>query len=225
MRKTFIKQGYLGILVFVSLCVVSMIYYPGGTIIDSSTVGYLFFYNFFSNLGEWTAKNGESNLFSAYLFNTSMLVLALSYSLFYFNFLKVIINKSKNILLKSLLITSISISLLGFVFVAIFSSETSTFSLHILFVKIGFYSLFIHCIIQTIFIYSIKLPNNILFKSTFSFTTIMFLFVLMMEFGPNPFENNQSLFIQVTSQKIIVTSILIYYFVQVREGLILEGSN
>ena len=225
MRKTFIKQGYLGILVFVSLCVVSMIYYPGGTIIDSSTVGYLFFYNFFSNLGEWTAKNGESNLFSAYLFNTSMLVLALSYSLFYFNFLKVIINKSKNILLKSLLITSISISLLGFVFVAIFSSETSTFSLHILFVKIGFYSLFIHCIIQTIFIYSIKLPNNILFKSTFSFTTIMFLFVLMMEFGPNPFENNQSLFIQVTSQKIIVTSILIYYFVQIREGLILEGSN
>ena len=225
MRKTFIKQGYLGILVFVSLCVVSMIYYPGGTIIDSSTVGYLFFYNFFSNLGEWTAKNGESNLFSAYLFNTSMLVLALSYSLFYFNFLKVIINKSKNILLKSLLITSISISLLGFVFVAIFSSETSTFSLHILFVKIGFYSLFIHCIIQTIFIYSIKLPNNILFKSTFSFTTIMFLFVLMMEFGPNPFEDNQSLFIQVTSQKIIVTSILIYYFVQVREGLILEGSN
>ena len=225
MRKTFIKQGYLGILVFVSLCVVSMIYYPGGTIIDSSTVGYLFFYNFLSNLGEWTAKNGESNLFSAYLFNTSMLVLALSYSLFYFNFLKVIINKSKNILLKSLLITSISISLLGFVFVAIFSSETSTFSLHILFVKIGFYSLFIHCIIQTIFIYSIKLPNNILFKSTFSFTTIMFLFVLMMEFGPNPFENNQSLFIQVTSQKIIVTSILIYYFVQIREGLILEGSN
>jgi len=225
MRKTFIKQGYLGILVFVSLCVVSMIYYPGGTIIDSSTVGYLFFYNFFSNLGEWTAKNGESNLFSAYLFNTSMLVLALSYSLFYFNFLKVIINKSKNILLKSLLITSISISLLGFVFVAIFSSETSTFSLHILFVKIGFYSLFIHCIIQTIFIYSIKLPNNILFKSTFSFTTIMFLFVLMMEFGPNPFENNQSLFIQVTSQKIIVISILIYYFVQIREGLILEGSN
>ena len=225
MRKTFIKQGYLGILVFVSLCVVSMIYYPGGTIIDSSTVGYLFFYNFFSNLGEWTAKNGESNLFSAYLFNISMLVLALSYSLFYFNFLKVIINKSKNILLKSLLITSISISLLGFVFVAIFSSETSTFSLHILFVKIGFYSLFIHCIIQTIFIYSIKLPNNILFKSTFSFTTIMFLFVLMMEFGPNPFENNQSLFIQVTSQKIIVTSILIYYFVQIREGLILESSN
>ena len=225
MRKTFIKQGYLGILVFISLCVIAMVYYPGGTIIDSTTVGYLFFYNFLSNLGEWTAKNGEPNFFSAYLFNTSMLVLALSYSLFYFNFLKVIINRSKNLLLKSILIMSISISILGFIFVAIFSSDPDTFSLHILFVKIGFYSLFIHCIIQAIFIYSIKLPNNLLFNSTLIFTIIMFLFVLMMEFGPNPFENNESLFIQVTSQKIIVTSILIYFFIQVKEALKIKDSS
>jgi len=225
MRKTLIKQGYFGILVFISLCVIAMIYYPGGTIIDSTTVGYLFFYNFFSNLGEWTAKNGEPNFFSAYLFNTSMLVLALSYFLFYFNFLKVIISRSKNLLLKSILIMSISISLLGFIFVAIFSSDPETFSLHILFVKIGFYSLFIHCIIQAIFIYSIKLPNNLLFNSTLIFTIIMFLFVLMMEFGPNPFENNESLFIQVTSQKIIVTSILIYFFIQVKEALKIKDSS
>ena len=225
MRKTLIKQGYFGILVFISLCVIAMIYYPGGTIIDSTTVGYLFFYNFFSNLGEWTAKNGEPNFLSAYLFNTSMLVLALSYSLFYFNFLKVIISRSKNLLLKTILIMSISISLLGFIFVAIFSSDPETFSLHILFVKIGFYSLFIHCIIQAIFIYSIKLPNNLLFNSTLIFTIIMFLFVLMMEFGPNPFENNESLFIQVTSQKIIVTSILIYFFIQVKEALKIKDSS
>ena len=225
MRKTLIKQGYFAILVFISLCVIAMIYYPGGTIIDSTTVGYLFFYNFLSNLGEWTAKNGEPNFFSAYLFNTSMLVLALSYSLFYFNFLKVIISRSKNLLLKITLIMSISISLLGFIFVAIFSSDPDTFSLHILFVKIGFYSLFIHCIIQAIFIYSIKLPNNLLFNSTLIFTIIMFLFVLMMEFGPNPFENNKSLFIQVTSQKIIVTSILIYFFIQVKEALKIKDSS
>ena len=104
MRKTLIKQGYIGISIFSLLCLISMIYYPGGTIIDSTTVGYLFFYNFLSNLGEWTAKNGDSNFFSAYLFNTSMLILALSYSLFYFNFLKVLINRSNNIILKILLI-------------------------------------------------------------------------------------------------------------------------
>ena len=225
MRNSLIKQGYFGISIFILLCFFSMVYYPGGTIIESDTVGYLFFYNFRSNLGEWTAKNGESNFLSAYLFNISMLVLALSYSIFYYKFLRILINKSKSTLLKTLLILTISLSLIGFVFVAIFSSDPSTFALHILFVKVGFYSLFIHCIIQAIFIHSIKLSSKILFISTLSFTFIMFLFVLMMEFGPNPFSDNRSLFIQVTSQKVIVTSILIYYFIQVREALKLENSN
>jgi len=219
MRKTFIKQGYFGISIFSLLCLISMILYPGGTIIDSSTVGYLFFYNFLSNLGEWTAKNGDPNFYSAILFNISMIVLAVSYSVFYYNFLMIVIKKSKNAILKLLLIFSISISLIGFVCVALFSSDPETFELHILFVKIGFYSLFFHCLIQTIFIKSIDEFSNILYNVSLVFSVILFLFVLIMEFGPNPFENNQSLFVQVTSQKVIVFSILTYYFFQVRETL------
>ncbi len=219
MRKTFIKQGYFGISIFSLLCLISMILYPGGTIIDSSTVGYLFFYNFLSNLGEWTAKNGDPNFYSAILFNISMIVLAVSYSVFYYNFLMIVIKKSKNAILKLLLISSISISLIGFVCVALFSSDPETFELHILFVKIGFYSLFFHCLIQTIFVKSIDEFSNILYNVSLVFSVILFLFVLIMEFGPNPFENNQSLFVQVTSQKVIVFSILTYYFFQVRETL------
>jgi hypothetical protein len=44
-----------------------------------------------------------------------------------------------------------------------------------------------------------------------------------MEFGPNPFKDNESLFIQVISQKIIVFSILIYFYTQVREILKIAG--
>ena len=142
--KTFIKQGYFGISIFSLLCLISMVLYPGGTIIDSSTVGYLFFYNFLSNLGEWTAKNGDPNFYSAILFNISMIVLSVSYSVFYYNFLMIVIKKSKNAILKFLLISSISISLIGFVCVALFSSDPETFELHILFVKIAFYSLLFH---------------------------------------------------------------------------------
>ena len=196
-----------------------MVLYPGGTIIDSSTVGYLFFYNFLSNLGEWTAKNGDPNFYSAILFNISMIVLAVSYSVFYFNFLMIVIKKSKNAILKFLLISSISISLIGFVCVALFSSDPETFELHILFVKIGFYSLFFHCLVQTIFIKSIEDFSKVLYNVSLVFSVILFLFVLIMEFGPNPFENNESLFVQVTSQKVIVFSILSYYFFQVRETL------
>ena len=89
MEKIFIKQGYLGIFLFVSFNLLAFYFYPGGTIIDPSTEGYLFFYNFLSNLGEWVAKNGEDNIISAYLFNSSMLILAISYGLFYFMFLKI----------------------------------------------------------------------------------------------------------------------------------------
>ena len=57
MKINAISQGYIAIgLVFTT---VAMIMYPGGTIHDSSTESYQFFYNFFSNLGEWTARNRE----------------------------------------------------------------------------------------------------------------------------------------------------------------------
>ena len=51
MKINAISQGYLGIGLFLVFTTVAMIMYPGGTIHDSSTEGYQFFYNFFSNLG------------------------------------------------------------------------------------------------------------------------------------------------------------------------------
>ncbi len=214
-----LKQGYFGILIFIIFCVFSMYYYPGGTIIDPSTVGYLFYYNFLSNLGEWTAQNGEQNFISAYLFNFSLITLSFSYIIFYYNFLRIIINETTKKVFKLILISSIILSLLGFVCVAIYSADQSTFDLHLLFVKIAFYSLLFHSFFQTVVIKSIKKFRRILFSITFSFTIILFLFILIMEFGPSPFEGEQSLFIQVTSQKIIVISILIYYYFQVKEAL------
>ena len=81
-------QGYLGISVFVIFNTIAMLFYPGGTYLDSSTDGYHFFYNFFSNLGEWTARNGEMNTVSASLFNSSLVIFALSYFSFFISFLK-----------------------------------------------------------------------------------------------------------------------------------------
>ena len=102
-------------------------------VIDPSTEGYLFFYNFFSNLGEWVAKNGEDNAISAYLFNSSMLILAISYGLFYFMFLKIQFRISDNNIIKTLLMVTILLSLISFVLVAVFPSESPTFNLHIFF--------------------------------------------------------------------------------------------
>ena len=48
---------------------------------------------------------------------------------------------------------------------------------------------------------------------------MLLIFIIVMEYGPNPFLNNRSLLIQVSSQKMIVISILLYFFVQISESI------
>ena len=222
MSNLYIKQGYFGISVFIVFNILAMIKYPGGTIIDSTTEGYLFFYNFFSNLGEWTAKNGELNTIYAYLFNFSLIVLSISYFIFYYAFLKIQVANNKNKLLNFLSISTIFLSLIFFVLVAIFSSDPETFDIHVLFVKVAFRSLLIHCILQSIVVYLNNDFGKSMLISSILFTIVLFLFILVMEFGPNPFKDNESLFIQVLAQKVIVTSILIYFFFQIRETISIQ---
>ena len=112
-------QGYLGILVFVIFNTIAMLFYPGGTYLDSSTEGYQFFYNFFSNLGEWTARNGEINTVSASLFNSSLIIFALSYFSFFISFLNLEINYINSKWLSFFLVASISISILSFIFISL----------------------------------------------------------------------------------------------------------
>ena len=221
MSNISIKQGYIGILLFVILNFISMVVYPGGTIIEPNTKGYSFFYNFLSNLGEWTAKNGEDNTVSAYLFNSSMLSLALSYFLFYVTFLRIQLKFNRNKILNFLSFSTILISLISFVLVAVFSADNSTFDIHVFFVKVAFRLLLIHCFIQLFIVYKSKLSKIMLVSSSL-FCIILLLFIIVMEYGPNPFLDNQSLFIQVFSQKMIVIGILIYFFVQLTESISLS---
>lgn len=218
MNNILIKQGYIGIFLFVILNFISMLTYPGGTIIEPGTKGYSFFYNFLSNLGESTAKNGEDNIVSAYLFNSSMLTLALSYFLFYISYLRIQLKFNRNKILNFFSFSTIIISLVSFVLVGVFSADNSTFDIHVFFVKVAFRLLLIHCFIQLFIVYKSKLSKVMLVSSSI-FCFILLLFIIVMEYGPNPFLDNRSLLIQVSSQKMIVISILLYFFVQISESI------
>ena len=222
MKNFKIIQSFWGIGIFVFFFFLAMYVYPGGTILDSSTNGYLFFYNFFSNLGEWIAQNGEDNFYSASLFNSSLLILSISYMLFYTTYYSFFLEEKKSRLLIKISFFLIVLSLVSFVLVAIFSAEDSTFEMHVFFVKVAFRSLMLYSIFQTLAVYYNSASSKTMIFSNILFTIILFLFIIVMEFGPNPFENNESLFIQVISQKIIVFSILLYYFIQSKEILILR---
>jgi len=58
----------IGTVQFVILTVLAMVFYPGGTATDSTTVGYSFTQNFFSDLGGTKTHSGASNTISLVLF-------------------------------------------------------------------------------------------------------------------------------------------------------------
>ena len=196
-----------------------MFFYPGGTYLDSTTNGYHFFYNFFSNLGEWTARNGEINTFSALLFNSSLVIFSLSYFSFFIFFLKLEIKHIKNTWLRFFLVGSISFSIISFIFISVFSAEETSKFWHLVFVKSAFRSLFIHAVLQTYIVFKIPKFDRFISLATLSFTILLFLFLIIMDFGPSAHGSQKGLFIQVTAQKIIVTGIMIYYFFQIRTAL------
>ena len=112
----------------------------------------------------------------------------------------------------------------GILGVTLFPSENPTFNLHIFFVKAAFRLLFVHSLIQVYNLFDSQVFGNKIRTVSSVFSFVLFLFILVMEFGPSPFENNRSLFIQVTSQKLIVFSIIVYFYFQVKEALKVRNS-
>lgn len=221
MKKSNFKfwQGYIGISVFVIFNTIAMLFYPGGTYLDSSTEGYHFFYNFFSNLGEWIARNGEINTFSAFLFNSSLIIFALSYFSFFISFLNLEVKYINSKLLRFFLVASISVSISSFIFISVFSAEETSKFWHLVFVKMAFRTLFIHAVLQTYIVFKIPKFDQFISFATLGFTILLFLFLIVMDFGPSAHGSQEGLFIQVIAQKTIVAGIMIYFFFQIRTAL------
>jgi len=221
MKKSNFKfwQGYLGISIFVIFNTIAMLFYPGGTYLDSSTEGYHFFYNFFSNLGEWTARNGEINTFSAALFNSSLIIFAISYFSFFISFLSLEVKFINSKWLRFFLVASISVSISSFIFISVFSAEETSKFWHLVFVKMAFRTLFIHAVLQTYIVIKIPKFDQFISFATLGFTILLFLFLIVMDFGPSAHGSQEGLFVQVTAQKTIVAGIMIYFFFQIRTAL------
>ena len=68
---------------FVVLTIPAMLFYPGGTLYDETTVGYSFFGNFFSELGVTLTYYGKSNAVSAIIFTFSLTVFGIGIAAFF----------------------------------------------------------------------------------------------------------------------------------------------
>lgn len=82
-RRRIYILSMVGGVQFILLTSAAMLFYPGGTFRDPGTEGYLFFENFFSDLGRTQAHSGEPNWVSFGLFFVALSVAGISFVLFF----------------------------------------------------------------------------------------------------------------------------------------------
>ena len=86
-NKTVYLLAFLGIIFYITLIVIAILTYPGGTKDNASIVGYTFWGNTFSDLGRVTALNGDPNPISITLFSFAYGINAITMILFYLVFM------------------------------------------------------------------------------------------------------------------------------------------
>jgi len=89
----FIILPIVSIIVFISLVALAMMTYNGGNAIDNFSNGYSFSLNYLSDLGRNIGYSGVNNTLSFYSFNLSLIIIGISF-LIYFLFLPSLHNKS-----------------------------------------------------------------------------------------------------------------------------------
>lgn len=177
--------------------------YPGGTMFNFESEGYTFSENFFSDMGAYTARNGEPNYLSMILFSFSLSIVGVTFILYYFTLPLVFSSDKLNYLLAligTLFAFVGSVCLIG---TGLTPSDLVLES-HQFFANNIFYSFLI-----TSFFYMIAIlrSNQIEKKYAigyFIFFLSIFIYVGILNFGPSADLNNSALIFQVVSQKLIV---------------------
>ena len=60
-----------------------MLLYPGGTMYNKEAEGYTFTENFFSDMGAYAARNGDTNYLSMIFFSLSLTIVGVTFILYY----------------------------------------------------------------------------------------------------------------------------------------------
>ena len=197
---------------FMVLTIIAMFFYKGGTYTDPSSTSYLFWYNYFSDLGRSVAHSGVSNKISFVLFTIALSLWGLSQIPFFIAFPKFFFKTRK---LKRISITgSIFGMFTGVCYVGIaFTPLDLIGNLHNLLVLFGFSSIFISLILYSIVIYQdINYPKfyaKILVISIIIIGTYFTSLILIQNVN---FEIK--LLISVIGQKIMIYTLLICGIIQ-----------
>jgi hypothetical membrane protein len=207
-----ISMPRLALWLFILLNIIAMLFYPGSTYLNHLTTEYSFTQNFLSDLGRTLTFSKNVNFLSSQLFNTSLIVAGVIFSLFYLNVHKVF-NSDKGKTLA--LIGSIfgffgGISLAG---VGLTPSDLYL-NIHILCANWLFRFMFMASLFYTAVIFRHPKFEDKYASGYLIFTFSILLYILISELGPDPKLNLFALKLQVVSQKMILLIFMASIYIQ-----------
>ena len=184
---------------FVISFILAMIIYAGGTINDPESMGYSFTRNFFSDLGKFTTEN----IISAMMFNLSMIVCGWSFAAYFFYFTKLF---NQNTIIHILAKVGSFAGIIGALcFIGVGLTPHNLFlDYHIVFVNWAFRSFLLAGISLSVVLYKDNRFENQFAMGYFIFAILTFLYVLVLEFAPDPKISDFALIFNVIAQKIII---------------------
>ena len=213
-HKFYVQQNLFCLAFFISILILCMFLYPGGSRFNDTAEHYLFFENFISHLGKQTSSNGLDNYLSSILFKVGIYLISCSFALF-FLFQPLLFKKIKASYKLSVFSSTMALcSALAFIGIGYYSADPSTIFIHLLFVKISFYLFFLSSLAQSIALKLNPFFEKKLFYSYLIFSIVLLLYNLLIEFGPKPNFNLFSLVLQVTAQKIIAFFFFFNFIIQ-----------
>ncbi|MBL51169.1 MAG: hypothetical protein CMG57_04345 [Candidatus Marinimicrobia bacterium] len=188
---------------FIILQILGMVFYPGGTIHNNTTVGYSFTENFFSDMGTHTAYNGEPNFLSMGIFIISLTLCGLTFAVYYFalpQFFKSNVLNYRLAVFGTIFSIGGSIGLIG----TGLTPADVVLDPHIFFSNNIFYCFLVTALCYTIVIYRTDVIEKKYALGYGAFFIMIGLYVAVLEFGPPPRSSQVALVFQVITQKLIV---------------------
>ena len=197
---------------FVTLNIIAMLSYPGGTYLDHATVGYSFTGNFLSDLGRSMSFSGEVNFLSSQLFNMALILSGGIFTAFYFRVQKVFAAEN----LHTLAIIGSFFGVLGGLSLAGVGLTPADLylDLHIICANWLFRFFFVASLC-----YSVVIFRHLQFENKYAmgylvFTFSILLYIIISELGPDPKVSQFALTLQVVSQKMILLILMGAIYIQ-----------
>ncbi len=212
LKKCSFALNIIGCIQFVILTSIAMFFYKGGTYIDPSTPHYVFWYNYFSDLGRTVAHSGIPNTVSLVLFTVTLSIWGAFQIPFYIIFPNFF--KDSKPLKKIYLTGSVLGVLTGIFYIGIALTPSDiTDLLHDLFVFLGFGSIFLSIILYAIAIFKDSTYDNFYGVVLTISAGILFLYFILLFLTPNS-QTTVGLYIYVVGQKFMIYTLLICGIVQ-----------